>query len=100
MPLFTVRKELYEWIKEGKKNIEVRKGAASRGEIAVFQSGRRNLRFRIVKKETGALREVIRLENYKQVIPIAENVEEALTYFRKLYGTDLGLFTAYYVSIQ
>ena len=100
MPWFTVKKELYTWIKDGKKSVEIRKGSASRGEIAVFQSGPRNLRLKIVKKETGVLREIVRPENFKKIIPVAKNVEETIGYISGLYGTDLGLFTAYYVSTE
>jgi ASC-1-like (ASCH) protein len=86
------------WIKEGKKTIELRKGNASRGEIAVFLSGRNYLRLSITKKETGLLAEVIRQDNYRQIIPSAEKLQDALNYLRDLYKTDQGLFTAYYVE--
>jgi len=98
LPLFPAKKEVFAWIKEGKKTIDVRKGAAWRGEVAVFQSGPSYLRLQIVKKETGKLAEVIRPDNYKSVIPSAKTLENALSYLRGLYGDDDGLFTAYYVT--
>ncbi len=98
MPLFPAKKEVYAWIKDGKKTIDVRKGPAWRGDTAVFQSGANYLRLPIIKKETGRLTEVIRNDNYRQVIPSAENLEAALSYLFELYGADGGVFTAYYLS--
>jgi ASC-1-like (ASCH) protein len=89
---------LFSWIKEGKKTIELRKGNASRGEIAVFLSGRNYLRLAITKKETGLLAEVIRQDNYRQIIPSAENLQDALNYLKALYKTDQGPFTSYYIE--
>ena len=41
MPLFMVKKEVFEWIINKQKTIELRKGKAKKGEEAVFQCGRR-----------------------------------------------------------
>lgn len=98
MPLFPAKKEVFTWIKDGKKTIDVRKGKARRGEIAVFQSGPRYMRLQIIRKETGKLTEIIRTDNYRLVIPSAETRDGALGYLRGLYGADDGLFTAYYVA--
>jgi ASC-1-like (ASCH) protein len=98
LPLFPAKKEVFAWIKEGKKTIDVRKGPARRGKVAVFQSGPSHLRLQIVKKETGKLTEVIRPDNYQSVIPSAKTFENALSYLRSLYGDEVGLFTAYYVT--
>lgn len=98
MPLLTVKKEVFAWLKDGKKNIDVRKGRARRGEVAVFQCGSSYLRFPIVKRETGDLFEVIRSDNYKQVIPTANSLEDALIYLQELYGLDDKVFTAYYLK--
>jgi ASC-1-like (ASCH) protein len=100
MPLFPAKKEIYAWLKDGKKNIEVRKGQAKSGDTAVFQCGASYLRFPIVKRETGKLAEVIRKENYKQVIPTAECLEEALNFFQTLYCVEDCEFTAYYLKKQ
>ena len=75
MPLFFAKKEVYAWLKEGKKTIDVRKGNVRQGEVAVFQCGDSYLRFPIVKKETGKLTEIIRPDNYKQIIPTAQSLE-------------------------
>jgi ASC-1-like (ASCH) protein len=100
MPLFPAKKEVYAWLKEGKKTIEVRKGQARNGNTAVFQCGASYLRFPIVKRETGKLTEVIRKDNYKQVIPIAQCLEEALDYIQTLYSIEGCVFTAYYLTRQ
>ncbi|XES76651.1 MAG: hypothetical protein ACBZ72_10775 [Candidatus Bathyarchaeia archaeon] len=98
MPLFTAKKEVYHWLKEGKKTIDVRKGNPRSGEVAVFQSGSSYLRFSIVKTETGKLHEVIRADNYLQIIPPAENLQAARNYLRGIYGDYDGLFTAYHLA--
>jgi len=101
MPLFMVKKEVFEWIRTGKKNIEVRKGRAKRGNTAVFQCGRKTLRKKIVRREEGNLTELIRQDNYKNIIPSAETLEKAIDYIRKrLYGTTEGTFTAYHLKCQ
>ena len=40
MPLFMVKKEVFEWIQTGQKNIELRRGKTEKGDVAVFQCGR------------------------------------------------------------
>jgi ASC-1-like (ASCH) protein len=35
-----MNKEVFEWIRTGQKNIELRKGKAKKGDDAVFQCGR------------------------------------------------------------
>ena len=100
MPLFMAKKEVFGWLKAGTKTIDVRKGGAWKGEVAVFQSGANYLELPIVKKETGKLTQIIRADNYRQIIPIAENLQAALSYLENLYGEDDALFTAYYLSKQ
>lgn len=93
-----MKKEIYAWLKDGRKTIDVRKGHGRNGDIAVFQCGSSHLRLPIIKRETGKLTEVIRKDNYRQVIPTAESLEDALCYLRMLYGLDSGIFTAYYLT--
>jgi hypothetical protein len=100
LPLFPAKKEVFAWIKDGRKTIDVRKGKAWRGEIAVVQSGARYLRLKIVKKETGKLAEVIRADNYRLIIPTAKSLHSARAYLRGLYQDGDGLFTAYYLEPQ
>jgi hypothetical protein len=96
--MFFARKEVFEWLALGKKTIDVRKGNPRDGEIAVFQSGPRTLRLRIVKKESGRLEEVLHLDNFRAVIPSALELEDAVEYLLKIYGIRDGFFTAYYVA--
>jgi len=93
-----VKKEVFEWIRTGQKTIELRRGKAREGDNAVFQCGRYILRGIIVKKEEGSLTDVLRQENYRNIIPSANNLEEAMTYLKRLYGTVEGMFTAYYFN--
>lgn len=98
MPLLFTKKEMFEWLKMGKKTIDVRKGNPRRGEIAVFQSGPNVLRLKIVKKETGKLTEVLRSDNYRLVLPFVMTLGDALAYLQRLYDGYDDVFTAYYCA--
>jgi len=98
LPLFLAKKEVFEWLAQGKKTIDVRKGNPKPGEIAFFQSGPHALRLKIVKKESGRLTEILRLDNYKAVIPFAVQLGDAVDYLRRIYGVGDVVFTAYYVA--
>jgi len=98
LPLFFTKKEAFEWLKTGKKTIEIRRGKSRQGEFAVFQAGQNILRLKIISRQTGILSELIRSENYRLVIPSALRVGDALFYFREIYGSYDGIFTAYYVE--
>jgi ASC-1-like (ASCH) protein len=87
-----------EWIKEGKKTIDVRRGKVQSGETAVFQCGFDILRVPIVKREQGSLAEIVREDTYKLIIPSANSLNEAISYLHQLYGTMDGVFTAYYLK--
>ena len=95
-----VKKEVYEWIQTGQKSIELRRGKAKSGDVAVFQCGRNILRRKIIKREEGNLTDVLRKDNYKNVIPSANTLEEAINYIKKLYETTEGIFTAYYFKLE
>jgi ASC-1-like (ASCH) protein len=94
-PLFMVKKEVFERIKTGKKTIELRKGKAKPGDQAVFQCSRKILRGKIIRTDEGNLVTLLQSLDFKQIIPTAQNVEEAEAYIKKLYGTTEGTFTAY-----
>ena len=98
MPWFIAKKEVFEWLSQGQKTIDVRKGNPMPGEIAVFQSGPRVLRLKIVKTESGRLSDILRLDNYVAVIPSAVGLSDAVDYLRRIYGVSDGVFTAYYVA--
>jgi hypothetical protein len=98
LPLLYARKEVFEWLKQGIKTIDIRKGKPQNGEMAVFQSGPNVLRLKIVKKESGSLLAVLRLDNYREVIPSALLLGDAVGYLRGIYGVYDGVFTAYHVE--
>ena len=91
-----VKKEVFEQIRTGQKTNELRRRKAKQGDIAVFQCARNILRGKIIKREEGNLTDVLRKDNYKNIIPSADTLEEAINYIKKLYGTTEGVFTAYY----
>ena len=97
MPVFRTKKEAFEWLRNGKKTIDVRKGEPCRGENAVYLSGRNVLRLKITKREMGWIEEIVRSDNYRLIIPSAGTVEEAVAYLRRLYDGYEGVFTAYHV---
>jgi ASC-1-like (ASCH) protein len=99
LPLFFTRKEVFEWLKTGKKTIDIRKGKPHEGKIAVFQVGPKILRMKITRKETGSLAEVLRSDNFRLVIPSATVIGDAIAYLHELYGTCDGVFTAYYLEL-
>jgi ASC-1-like (ASCH) protein len=98
LPLLRAKKEVFIWLKEGKKTIDVRKGKPCRGDVAYFFSGPYRLQLRIIKKETGRLTDLVDLDNFKRVIPSAKSPVEAIRYLERLYSDYEGVFTAYYVS--
>jgi ASC-1-like (ASCH) protein len=98
LPWFLAKKEVFEWLMHGQKTIDVRKGNPKPGEIAVFQSGPRILRLKIVKTESGQLSEVLRSDNFKSVIPSALELGDAVSYLEKIYGDSNGVFTSYYIA--
>ena len=98
MPVFRTKKQAFEWLTASKKTVDVRKGNPHRGEVAVYLSGRKILRMRIIKRETGKLEEVVRSDNYRRVIPSAVVIDDALVYLRGLYDGYDGVFTAYYIA--
>jgi hypothetical protein len=97
LPLLYAKKEVFIWLKQGLKTIDVRKGEPLCGEFALFQSGPYSLKFRIVARESGKLSDVIRVDNFRQVIPTARGLEDAFAYLRRLYGDYDGVFTAYHI---
>jgi ASC-1-like (ASCH) protein len=100
LPLLFAKKEVFVWLKEGKKTIDVRKGVPRMGDTAIFQSGSFLLSRKILKKETGQLGEVVRADNFQQIIPSAFVLGDAIAYLHGLYGDYDGVFTAYYLSAE
>ena len=98
LPWFFAKKEVFKWLMNGQKTIDIRKGNLKSGDIAVFQSGPNVWRLKIVKTEVGLLSEILRSDNFKAVIPSALELEDVVSYLRRIYGVCNGVFTAYYVE--
>ncbi len=98
MPLLYAKKEVFQWLKQGTKTIDVRKGTPLGGEFAVFQCGPEILKLHIVDRQFGKLAEVIRADNFLRVIPSADGWGDALAYLRGLYPGYDGVFTAYHLE--
>lgn len=98
MPLLFAKKEVFKWLAQGLKTIDVRKGNRLSGDIVVFRSGPQSLTFRIVKSESGELKDILRLDNFRAIIPSAVALGDAVSYVRNLYGGYDGVFTAYYIE--
>jgi ASC-1-like (ASCH) protein len=62
-----VKKEVFEWIKAGRKTIELRTGKAKAGDQAVFQCGRNILKCRIISKDEVNLSALLHNLNWKNV---------------------------------
>ena len=95
MPLFMVKKEVFEWIERGLKTVELRKGKAKAGNEAVFQCGRNILKGKIIEKKEGTLFNLLDNIDFKEVIPTANSAQEVIAYIKNLYGKIDGTFTAY-----
>jgi hypothetical protein len=52
---------------------------------------------KITKREAGRLKEIVRPDNYRLVIPSALILDDALAYVRGLYHGYDGVFSAYYI---
>jgi hypothetical protein len=97
LPFLLAKKEVYLWLREGKKTIDIRKGPPKPGEVAVFQCGPYSLKFKVSRVVSGQLSEVLGADNFRQVIPSAVCVEDAFGYLGRIYGDLGGVFTAYYL---
>jgi ASC-1-like (ASCH) protein len=96
VPSFSVRTQVYEWIKAGEKTIEIRKGKQRKGEIITFLSGRnQSMKGTILQKCEGKLEDVLNVDTYKKIVPRASNVDDALTFVKDIYPITDGPFTTY-----
>ena len=101
MPAFLTKKEVFEWIRTGRKNVELRRGKIQNGDAITFLNGRNeSLSGRILRKKEGTLEDVLNAMNYKQIIPTAKNLDEAKAFIRRLYPSTEGIFTAYEFEIE
>jgi ASC-1-like (ASCH) protein len=92
------KKEVLEWLKSGQKTIDVRKGSPKQGDRVLFVSGPHRLEMKILRCQSGRLSELIRTDNFRQVVPSAGSVEAAWAYLGRFYGAYDGVFTAYSVE--
>jgi ASC-1-like (ASCH) protein len=91
-----VKKEIFEWVRSGRKIVELRKGKAMSGDQAVFQCGRGNiLRGNILKRHEDSLQAILQKIDFRKLRPTANSVEDVIDSIKKLYGTTDGTFTAY-----
>ena len=96
MPSFSVRTQVYEWIKAGKKTIEIRKGKQRKGATIKFLSGRnQSIKGTILRKCEGKLEDVLNVDTYRKIVPTASNVDDALTFVKDIYPIADGPFTTY-----
>jgi ASC-1-like (ASCH) protein len=98
VPLLYVKKEVFEWVRQGLKTIDVRKGRPRRGDFAFFQFGKQILKLKILARESGEFENIVREDNYRFIVPSAKCLDDAVDYFRGLYGDCSGVFTAYHVE--
>ena len=60
MPAFLTKKEVFEWIRTGRKNVELRRGKVQNGDAITFLNGRNeSLSGKILRKREGALEDVL-----------------------------------------
>ncbi len=101
LPVFRIRKEPFEWIVTGKKNVELRRGKAKRGDSAIFLNGKnRTIRAKIIKRQEGRLGELLNSSSFRNIVPTARSLEEAMEYVTRIYPSAEGIFTAYEIEIN
>jgi ASC-1-like (ASCH) protein len=98
MPTFLAKKEVFKWLEQGQKTIDIRRGNPRSGEKIIFISGPHRLELKVVQIQSGRLSEVVRQDNFSQVIPSATRLEDAFAYLRGIFGCYDGVFTAYTVA--
>ena len=101
MPAFLTKKEIHDWIRTGKKTIELRKGKAQNGNSITFLNGRNQMvKARIIRKREGNFKDVLTAATYKRIVPTARNLEEAIAFIKQIYPSIEGTFTTYEFEIE
>jgi hypothetical protein len=85
--------------KNWSENNRVKKGQGQSWRPSNFSMWKKH-RGIIISKDEGNLLALLRNLNFKDIIPTANNVEEAAAYIKKLYGTTDGTFTAYRFALS
>ena len=98
MPTLLAKKEVFLWLKERRKTIDIRRGNPRRGDRMVFISGPHRLEMRVVSTQSGKLSDLVREDNFRQVIPSAVTLGDAFVYLGRIFGSVDGVFTAYTVE--
>ena len=98
MPLLLTKREYFDWIRSGTKTIDLRRGLARKGKVAVFMCGRETVRKRIAKAVEGPITGLVNEETYRRIVPDAPSLGGALERIRALYGNVEGTFVAYYLE--
>jgi ASC-1-like (ASCH) protein len=98
MPLFPVRKQVFEWVREKKRTVEIREGKSKKGDEAVFRSGKEVVRRPITERREGHLRYLLLHYGFKRVIPTVHTLEETLRFYESLGCNINGIFTAYVLA--
>ncbi len=96
MPTFLTKKEVYDWIRNGEKTIELRSGKPMQGTNITFLNGRRQtVKARILRKREGKLEELLNVATYRKIVPTAGSLDEAIAFVKGIYPMTEGTFTAY-----
>jgi len=90
MPLFMVTKEIFDFYRFGKRDIELRTAKSQwknskAGDIATIHCGRRTFIKRITKIHRGSLARIFLDINYKRIFPEATTMFEAVKTTKELY---------------
>lgn len=59
-----------------------------------------SLKARILRRQEGNIEDLLNGATYERIIPTARNLEEALEFFKKLYLSTEGKFTAYEFEVE
>ena len=87
---------MYEWIKSGRKTIELRRGRPRDGDDITFLGGRgERLKGCILRKSEGKLDDVLNSFTYNKIVPTAKSLDEALKFIMTIYPFTEGIFTTY-----
>jgi ASC-1-like (ASCH) protein len=96
VPVFRIKKQVYNWIKSGEKTIELRRGISRHGDSILFLGGRgESIKVHILKKQEGKLEDLLNRTTYSKIVPPAKNLDEAFEFIKNIYPFTEGTFTTY-----
>lgn len=94
MPLLEESEEGFDLVIRGLKTAIIKRGSPLPGNVAAIRCGSRITHATIVKKESGRLSRVLRLDNYRRFFPNAKSYEEAI---RSISNSPGHVFTGYHL---